>query len=104
MTDHRWMKDPLLSDIPLSKLEFMQKLVFDLYKLSEKERLPFLLALAGKVNKEKISFTEDETRRIILVLKEHRTPEEVQKMDRILRMLHSKAPQDADITNYDDVI
>lgn len=102
MTDHRWMKDPLLADIPLSKLEFMQKLVFDLQKLSEKERLPYLLALAGKVNKEKIRFSEDETQRIILVLKEHSTPEEVQKMDRILKLFHSRAPQEADISDYDD--
>lgn len=90
MSNPDWMSDPLLADIDHTKLEFMQKLVFELHQLSEKERLPFLLALAGRAKKENISFTPDEIEKIISVVKEHSTPEEVKKMDQILKMFKSK--------------
>lgn len=90
MTNPEWMSDPLLKDIDHSKLEFMQKLVFELYSLSEKERLPFLLALAGRAKKENISFTQHEVDNIITVVKKHSSPEEVKKMDQVLKMFQSK--------------
>lgn len=90
MTNTEWMSDPLLKDIDHSKLEFMQKLVFELYSLSEKERLPFLLALAGRAKKENISFTQQEVENIITVVKKHSSPEEVKKMDQVLKMFQSK--------------
>lgn len=90
MTNPEWMSDPLLKDIVPSKLEFMQKLVFELYSLSEKERLPFLLALAGRAKKENISFTSEEVEHIITVVKKHSTPAEVQKMDQVLKMFQSR--------------
>lgn len=90
MTNPEWMSDPLLKGIEHSKLEFMQKLVFELYNLSEKERLPFLLALAGRAKKENISFTAEEVERIITVVKKHSTPEEVKKMDQVLKMFQSR--------------
>ena len=48
MADKNWMQDPSLKDIPLVKLDFLQKLVFEMNQLSDKEKLPFLLALAKK--------------------------------------------------------
>lgn len=90
MTNPEWMSDPLLKDIEPSKLEFMQKLVFELYNLSEKERLPFLLALAGRAKKENISFTQEEVEQIITVVKQHSTPAEVRKMDQVLKMFQSR--------------
>ena len=90
MTNTEWMADPLLKDIDHSKLEFMQKLVFELYSLSEKERLPFLLALAGRAKKENISFTENEVENIITVVKKYSSPEEVKKMDQVIKMFQSK--------------
>lgn len=90
MTNTEWMSDPLLKDIDHSKLEFMQKLVFELYSLSEKERLPFLLALAGRAKKENISFTENEVENIITVVKKYSSPEEVKKMDQVIKMFQSK--------------
>lgn len=90
MTDTKWMLDPLLSDLDQTKLDFMQKLVFELYALAEKDRLPFLLVLANRAKKENISFTEEEVDRIITVLKKNSSPEEINKMDKMLKMFAAK--------------
>jgi hypothetical protein len=90
MSNPEWMSDVSLKDIEYSKLEFIQKLVFELYNLSEKERLPFLLALAGRARKENISFNPEEVELIITVVKKYSTPEEVKKMDQVLKMFQSR--------------
>ena len=40
-----WMQEASVKDIPRKKLEFLQKLVFESKSLSQKELLPFLMAL-----------------------------------------------------------
>ncbi len=85
MADKNWMQDPSLKDIPLVKLDFLQKLVFEMNQLSDKEKLPFLLALANRAQKEKITFSQEETEAIIAVLKQNSTPEEIRRMDMMLQ-------------------
>ena len=41
-----WMKEECVQSIPKEKLHFLQKLVFESSSLSQKELLPFLMALA----------------------------------------------------------
>lgn len=41
-----WMREPSLKDIPVDKLDFLQKMVFESKTLSQKELMPFLMALA----------------------------------------------------------
>ena len=48
MENLKWMNDARLQHIPATKLNFLQKLVFDTNHISDKEKLPFLLALANK--------------------------------------------------------
>ena len=79
------MQDPSLKNIDPEKLDFLQKLVFELNSLSNKEKLPFLLALANRAQQEHITFTNDETDAIINVLKQHSSPEELKKMDMMLQ-------------------
>ena len=90
MSNQEWMSDPLLKDMDHSKLEFIQKLVFELYNLSEKERLPFLLALAKRAQKENVSFSTEEVELIITVVKKHSTPEELNKLDQVLKMFQAR--------------
>ncbi len=85
MPQPNWMDDYDLRDIPKSKLDFLQKLVFEMNKLSQKEKLPFLLALANRMQSEKIQFTSEEVDLIITVLKKYSTTDEVQKMDLMLQ-------------------
>lgn len=89
MANQEWMRDASLKNIDPSKLDFLQKLVFEINSLNDKEKLPFLLALANRAKKENISFNEEEVATIIQVLKKHSTPEEVQKMDMMLKKFQS---------------
>ena len=36
-----WMREPSLKDIPVDKLDFLQKMVFESKTLSQKELMPF---------------------------------------------------------------
>lgn len=89
MASQEWMQDPALKGIDPSKLDFLQKLVFEMNSLNDKEKLPFLLALANRAKKENISFDSRETEQIIEVLKRHSTPDEVKRMDVMLQKFHS---------------
>lgn len=89
MASQNWMQDPALKGIDPSKLDFLQKLVFEMNSLKDKEKLPFLLALANRARKENISFDNREMEQIIEVLKQHSTPDEVKRMDMMLQKFHS---------------
>lgn len=86
MENQEWMKDQRIAHIEASKLQFLQKLVFEMQKLSDKEKLPFLMALATSTKKKQISFTEEEVSLIIEVIKEYSSEEDLNKMNRILSM------------------
>ncbi len=90
MSDNSWMQDASIKDIEQKKLDFLQKLVFESTSLSAKERLPFLLAIANRSKEENIHFTEDEMTRIVTVLKKISTPNEIAKMDQILRLFKQR--------------
>lgn len=89
MADQSWMQDASLKNIDPSKLDFLQKLVFEMNQLTDKEKLPFLLALANRAKRENISFSAEEMDSIINVLKSYSTPEEVKRMDLILKKFRS---------------
>lgn len=93
MTNQDWMRDASLKNIDSSKLDFLQKLVFEMNSLSDKEKLPFLLALANRARKENISFSSEEMETIIAVLKKYSTQEEVRKMDMMLQKFKSGTGQ-----------
>ncbi len=86
MANQDWMNDERIQHIEKNKLHFLQKLVFEMQQLSDKEKLPFLMALATSTKKNNISFSEQEITSIIQVIKEYSTPEELSKMNRILSM------------------
>lgn len=82
-----WTQEPDVRNIPPEKLDFLQKLVFESTKLTQKELLPFLMALAQRSKAEKISFSQEEMHAIIQAIKKHSTPEEVLKMDQIMKLM-----------------
>ena len=86
MINDNWINDPSLKGISQEKLLFLQKLVVDSGRITEKEKMPFLLALASKAKSSNISFTTDETDRIITTLKKHSSPDEHARMDQLLQM------------------
>lgn len=88
--DTEWMNDPRIASIPKEKLDFLQKMFFESKKLTQKELMPFLMALAGRAKKEKISFDQQEVDNILSVLKENSSPEECKKIDQTLRLFSGK--------------
>lgn len=86
-TSPAWMQEPDVRDIPQEKLDFLQKLVFESTKLTQKELLPFLMALAQRSKAEKISFSQEEMNAIIEAIKKYSSPEELKKMDQIMKIM-----------------
>lgn len=86
MADQDWMKDTRIEHIEPAKLQFLQKLVFEMQQLSDKEKLPFLMALATSTKKKHISFTEEEVSLIIEVIRDYSSPEELSKVNKLLSM------------------
>ena len=82
MNGKEWMDDPALKDIDKSKLLFLEKLVIQSSKLTQKEMLPFLLSLS-KLSKEKnISFDQSEMKLIYSVIQKYSTPDDIEKMQK----------------------
>lgn len=83
--DHvSWMDDPALADIPKEKLVFLQSVVFDSKNLSQKEMMPYLFAMANKAKSSKISFSKEETERIVAAIKKTSTKEDLNRMNQVL--------------------
>ena len=78
--------------IPKEKLHFLQKLVFESSSLSQKELLPFLMALAQKSREASISFSDTEISSILMAIRKYATPEEQLKMNQIVRLMAKKMP------------
>ncbi|MBO5450204.1 MAG: hypothetical protein IIX48_01160 [Lachnospiraceae bacterium] len=90
MEHQEWMNDLRLKNIDNKKLDFLQKLVFESSNLSEKQKIPFLMALANKAQKDKVKFSREETLEIIEVLKDYSTQDELQKINSILKVFHER--------------
>ena len=90
MKSDAWKEDERIRHISREKLDFLQKLVFEMDTIGPKERLPFLLALANRAKKEHISFSNGEVDTIIAVLKENSSADEIQKMDKIIKMFQKR--------------
>lgn len=86
MSNRDWMNDARIRHIDPVKLQFLQKLVFEMQQLSDKEKLPFLMALATSTQKKDISFSQEEVSLIIEVIKEYSSGDDLSKMNKILSM------------------
>ena len=58
-------------DVPKEKLDFLQKMVFESKNLSQKELIPFLMALAQRSRASNITFTQNEMTVIIEAIKKY---------------------------------
>jgi hypothetical protein len=85
-----WMSDPAVADIDRSKLEFLQALVFESQSLSKEQMLPFLMSVAKKGSDKHIAFTNEEVDLIIEVIKKYSTENEVEKMNKMIKIFKSR--------------
>ena len=83
---NNWMRDPAVANIDKAKLEFLQALVFESQTLSKEQMLPFLMSVAKKGSDNHISFSDEEVDTIISVIRNYSTPEELAKIDKLLKL------------------
>lgn len=86
----KWMADARISDIPNEKLDFLQKIFFESKNLTQKEQLPFFMALAGRAKIDNISFSQNEINLIMDVIKDHSSPEEVAKINQTVKLFKNR--------------
>ena len=82
MNGKEWMDDPALKDIDKSKLLFLEKLVIQSSKLTQKEMLHFLLSLSKLSKENNISFDKSEMKLIYSVIQKYSTPDDIEKMQK----------------------
>lgn len=85
-----WMDDPSLVHIDKEKLLFLQSLVFESQNLSKEQLLPFLMAIAKRGKDNNITFTDDEMNAITTVIRSHATPEEIDKINKLMALRKSR--------------
>lgn len=86
LTSGEWMKDKSLSAIPMTKLEFLQIMLFESRNLKQQEMLPFFMSVIKASREKKISFTEEEMNAILEVLKAHSDEEELKRINQIMSL------------------
>ncbi len=85
-----WMNDESLKNIEPYKLQFLQALVFESSNLKKEQMLPFLMAVMKRGKEKNVSFSEDEIRAIVAVLRKSATPEELSKIEKIMALRNRK--------------
>lgn len=90
MNEPEWIKDPALAGIDKAKLDFLQMMVFEGKNLTPKEMLPFLMSLAKRGKDNSVSFSKEEMELIVSVVKKNSTPEEISRMDKIMKLMQKK--------------
>ena len=85
-----WLDDPDVAHIERGKLDFLQMLVFESKGLTKEQMLPFLMAVAKRGQENNVSFTDDEINIIVKTIKKYASPEECEKMDKMVNMFFKK--------------
>jgi len=86
LTSGKWMEEKSLADIPRTKLEFLQIMLFESKNLKQQEMLPFFMSVIKISREKKITFTEKEMDAILEVLKEHSSEEELNRINQVMNM------------------
>lgn len=82
-----WMNNPALGGIDPAKLQMLTSLASQAQGKNQNELLPFLMAAASQTQSNNMSFKQDEIDTIINVMKLGKSPQEVQRMDRLLSLV-----------------
>ena len=80
-----WMNDPLVKDIDEKKLLFLSDMVFSGRGKSQKEMMSFMMQKMKQAKSEKINFSSAEVSAVVTAIKNHSTPEELEKIEEIMK-------------------
>ncbi|MEF2734981.1 MAG: hypothetical protein U0N66_07595 [Blautia sp.] len=82
-----WINNPKLAGMDMSKLAMLTQLAEQGKGKSPNELLPFLMSAASQNQTNGVQFSSQEIETIIQVLKAGKSPEEIQRMDRMLQLI-----------------
>ena len=83
-----WMQDEELSNISKDKLMLINSFLTDTSKMSQKEMMMFIMNIIKKCKEQNISFSKEEMTQIMGVVRKHATPDELAKIDKVMKMQH----------------
>ena len=89
MTAEEWMNNPAMKNIDPAKLELIRMAASKTSGKTGKELAPVMLALITSANKQGIQFTPDEVTLILEILKQGKSKEEQEQIDRTVQMTSS---------------
>lgn len=81
-----WLDDPALADIEPEKLQMLIQLYQQAEGKSMQEALPFLLGAAARMKQNGTAFSHAEFQVIFEALKAGKSPEEIRRMNRLIRL------------------
>ena len=84
--DANWMQGEELSNISKDKLILINSFLTDTSKMSQKEMMMFIMNVIKKCKEQNISFSKEEMTQIMGIVKKHATPDEIAKIDKIMKM------------------
>ena len=82
-----WRNNPRLAGMDQSKLDMLQNLAQQGCTKGINDMLPFLMGAAAQGKKGGLKFNANEISTIIEVLKMGKSPEEIQRLDRIVNLM-----------------
>ncbi|MDY4692552.1 MAG: hypothetical protein SO401_03145 [Blautia sp.] len=82
-----WRDNPKLAGIDQSKLDMLQSLAQQGSTKNASDLLPFLMGAAARGKKGGLKFSPEEISTIIEVIKMGKSPEEVQKLDKVISLM-----------------
>ena len=82
-----WRNNPRLARMDQSKLDMLQNLAQQGSTKGINDMLPFLMGAAAQGKKGGLKFNANEISTIIEVLKMGKSPEEIQRLDRIVNLM-----------------
>lgn len=88
--DANWMQDEELSNISKDKLMLINSFLTDTSRMSQKEMMMFIMNVIKKCKEQNIQFSKEEMEQIMAVVKKHATPEEIAKIDKVMKMQHMR--------------
>lgn len=90
---NEWMNNPAMKNIDPIKLELIKTAASKTSGKSGKELAPVMMALISGANKQGIRFTPEEMTLILEILKEGKSKEEREQIDRTINMASSLFPK-----------
>jgi len=84
-----WLNDPLLKDMDPVKRELIQTAAMQTAKKSGNTLAPVLMSLITSANRKGIRFSSEEINLILKILKQGKSEQEQQQIDRTVQMVSS---------------